>query len=283
MFRNKTYAKIMLVLAIVCACVLCGIIFINTKGMTSEEFVKTFLDSFIFTFINGNGWKDIGNGLLITLKISVIAVIVGSVAGVYFSRLLRHKVNIIAKTTSFVNYLIDGYPALVLIIIMRNIIFSKSVDILYICIIGISLDFANGLAVLFNVGVAAIDKGEIETAISMGYSDLQIFWKIIFPQVVTLMFSQYSNLVVALIKGSSVVGYFEIMDLTKVSEMLTDGISNKYFTLIITTILYFIVAKTMVWLLGIIAKKLDPTRKKRMIKGVIVKQEDGKEMIAKND
>jgi len=58
-----------------------------------------------------------------------------------------------------------------------------------------------------------IDKTEKEAARSIGFSKLQAFWFVIFPQAIKRIFSEYANGFVELLKAAAIAGYIVIFDL----------------------------------------------------------------------
>ena len=102
----------------------------------------------------------------------------------------------------------------------------------------------------------------------MGYSKFQIFNKITFPQATRQMFSQYEAAVVALVKGTAIVGYITVEDLTKAVDIIRGRTYEAFFPLIVTAILYFLLACAFVLLLKRVDVRLDPKRRPRSVKGV---------------
>ena len=146
----------------------------------------------------------------------------------------------------------------------------KSINIpaLWVGIFGFSIDFANVVAGLLNTGVSAVDKGQQEAAVSMGYNKVQIFCKITFPQAAKQMFSQYQASVVSLVKGTAIVGYITVEDLTKAGDIIRSRTYEAFFPLIVTAIAYFIIAYLFIVVLKRLSRKLDPKRRPRKVKGV---------------
>ena len=74
-----------------------------------------------------------------------------------------------------------------------------------------------------------------------------------------------------MVKMTSVVGYIAVEDLTKVSDIIRSRTLEPFFPLIATAVLYFLVANSLTLLLSRLEIRLDPKRRKRAIKGVIVR------------
>ncbi len=247
-----------------------GAVAVIKEVAIEDDGIITYLkDSFEKTFIRENRWKLIVDGLWITIQLSFISLILGTLLGFLYSFLLSSKNKLISKTAGAISTLLDGLPLLIVLMVMYYIIFAKTnLSAIFIGIVGISIDFANSVAGMLNTGLKAVDKGQIEAATAMGYRKWQIFTKISFPQAANHMFSSYAGAVIALVKGTSVIGYITVQDLTKAGDIIRSLTYDAFFPLIVVAIIYFVLARIFVAILSSFAKKLDPKHRKRRVKGV---------------
>ncbi len=240
-------------------------------GNTNEDlsFFESLKKSFIKNLITEDRWKMIVDGLFVTIELSVLSLIFGTLLGFIFSFMLRSKNKFIAWASSLLSMILDGLPLLIILMVFYYIIFARAhLSSIIIGITGLSLDFANCVAGILNTGIKAIDKGQIEAAEAMGYSKLMVFKKIIFPQVANQMFDSYSGSIISLVKGTSIIGYIAIEDLTKATDIIRSRTFEAFFPLVLTAIIYFIIARIFISLLSYFANKLDPKHRARRVKGV---------------
>ncbi len=236
---------------------------------TDTDFFSSLKDSFDRTFVQEERWRLIVNGLIVTIELSVLSIIFGTLLGFAFSIALRAKNKIISKIANAISIIIDGLPLLVVLMVLYYVIFAKtSLSAVTIGIIGFTIDFANSVAGMLNTGIKAVDKGQIEAAESMGYGKLMVFRRITFPQAANQMFGQYSGSIISLIKETSIIGYITVEDLTKAGDIIRSRTYEAFFPLIVTAVIYFVIARIFVLLLTQFAKKLDPKARKREVKGV---------------
>lgn len=241
----------------------------TAQSADSGSFLEKMKASFERTFIKESRWKILRDGLLVTLEIAAAAMVIGSLLGFGFSFLLRSRHKGLRALANAVSTFLNGIPIVVILMVLYYIVFKSSdISAVWVAIIGFSLDFANVVAGLLNTGVLAVDRGELEAAASMGYSKFQIFNKITFPQAARQMFSQYEAAVVALVKGTAIVGYITVEDLTKAVDIIRGRTYEAFFPLIVTAILYFLLACAFVLLLKRVDVRLDPKRRPRSVKGV---------------
>ncbi len=247
-----------------------GTIAVVSDG-TEEKvgFIDGIKASLVKNLIVEDRWKMILKGLWVTIELSVLSLVTGTLLGFVFSFMLRSKNRLISGVSNLVSVILDGLPLLIVLMVFYYIIFAKtSLSAITIGVLGLALDFANGVAGTLNTGIKAVDKGQIEAAEAMGYSKLMVFKKIIFPQAANQMFGSYSGSIISLVKGTSIIGYITVEDLTKVTDNIRSRTFEAFFPLVFTAILYFIIARIFVALLSRFAKRLDPKCRKREIKGV---------------
>ena len=66
---------------------------------------------------------------------------------------------------------------------------------------------------------------------------------------------------------TSVVGYIAIQDLTKMSDIIRSRTYEAFFPLIATAVIYFVIAYVLTLLIDFVEFKIDPKRRKRIVKG----------------
>ena len=156
--------------------------------------------------------------------------------------------------------------------ILYYIIFGKiDISAIFVSIIGFSVNFGAYVSEMMRTGIEAVDKGQIEAANALGFSKLQTFWKITFPQAARHFLPIVKGEFISMVKMTSVVGYIAIQDLTKVSDIIRSRTLEAFFPLIATAIIYFLVANILTLLLSRLEVKLDPKRGKNKLKGVVIK------------
>ncbi len=234
---------------------------------TEGGFFSGLLASFDRTLIRENRWQIVLDGLLVTLMLGILSMFFGTMLGFLYSFPLRSKNKFIKKISSIISTILDRVPLLVILMVLYYIIFAKtSLPAVVIGVFGFTISFANSVAGILNTGIMAVDKGELEAATAMGYSKWQVFTKISFPQAANQMFGSYASSVVALINGTSIIGYITVQDLTKASDIIRGSTYEAFFPLFLTAAIYFALTSVFVAVLSVLAKKLDPKHRKRQVK-----------------
>lgn len=248
-----------------------GKVAVLKQNVSSENsFFKEISDSFERTFIRENRWKLFINGIVTTMLITVLAILFGTIIGFVFYMASRNN-EVIQMFSNFMIWLIQGLPMVVFLLILYYVIFAKvSVSGFFVAVVGFSLTFACSMYRMLQGGVNAIDKGQYEAAIALGYSDRKSFYQIILPQAAIHFLPTYKSEIVSLIKATAVVGYIAVQDLTKIGDIIRSRTFEAFFPLIVIAIFYFIMAAILTTIVKAIDFKMDPKKRTtdQILKGI---------------
>ena len=238
---------------------------------TGGSFLSAIADSFQKTFIRENRWKLFLKGIGTTMLITVLSVLFGTILGFAVFMLCRNGNPAANFITRFFVWLVQGMPAVVLLMILYYIIFGRvNISGAAVSVVGFTLVFGSAVFGMLRAGVGAIDKGQLEAAYALGYTNRKAFFRIILPQALPHFMPAYKGEITALIKATAVVGYVAVQDLTKMGDIVRSRTYEAFFPLIAVAILYFILAAILTFLVNRIEIRIDPRRrsKQQILKGV---------------
>ena len=201
-------------------------------------------------------WRYVTDGLWETVKISVLAILLGSLlgGGVCWMRLSRRRW--VSTTAKVYVDLMRGIPMLVLLMIMFYVVLAGTgMSATAVAVVAFALNFAAYVSEMFRTAIQSVGKGQTEAGLAIGFTRWQTFRYIVAPQALQAVMPVYKGEAVSLVKNTSIVGYVAIQDLTRASDMIRTRTFDAFFPLLIVTIIYFLLA----WLLG---KALDLIVKK---------------------
>lgn len=222
-------------------------------------FLSGLKQSFEKTFLRENRWKLIGSGLLVTLQISIFAGIFGTVLGFFLCLCLRSKVRVLSLLAKAFSKLTQGIPSLVVLMIIYFVIFgSVEINPVLVGIIAFSILFAVSVSGILNTGIEAVDKGQWEAAVALGFGNAGTFGRIIMPQAVRHVLPLYKGEFVTMMKLTSIVGYISIEDLTKAGDIIRSRTYEAFFPLLATAIIYFIMSSVLSFCIGRLEVVIDP-------------------------
>ncbi len=194
-----------------------------------QSLFSSIKDSFYNNLIRESRYEQIGDGLMVTIKISLLAILLGSVLGCWVYGCASSSHHIVRWCGIGYITLIRGIPVLVLLMLNFYLVFSKSaLPPIAVAVVTFALSFAADIADRLR---AIIKKGELQ---SLG----QIFTLCRLNRIVPA----YKSEAVSLIKSTSIVGYIAMEDVTRVSYVIRSGTFDAFFPLILTAIIYFVLS-----------------------------------------
>jgi polar amino acid transport system permease protein len=198
-------------------------------------------------------WKHgiLMEGLWITLKISVLATIIGVIIGI-FGGLARISSNPALKwlTVMYIE-LIRGSPLMVQILIWYFVLGTVINDMLATYGFGRIPALWYGVASLacfagayvteiVRAGIQSIHRGQTEAARSLGMTYVQSMIYIILPQALRRILPPLAGQFISLIKDSSLLGIIAIRELTKATREIVSASLQPYELYLICGILYLV-------------------------------------------
>ena len=248
----------------------------NDTSAAQPGFWSDVKESFEKTFIREDRWKLIAEGIGVTMLISICSIIAGSLLGFGLYMLSRSDVKLLqalAKGIAKVySRIVAGTPVVVILMILFYVVFGKIRDMsgILVAIIGFTLTFGAFVYDHMTVSVGSVDYGQTEAAYALGYPKNKTFFRIIFPQAMTIFLPSYCGQAVEVIKATAVVGYVAVNDLTKMGDIIRSNTYEAFFPLIATAVIYFLLTWILSLLLGFVKLHFEPKRrsKEAILKGV---------------
>ena len=235
------------------------------------EWLQELKDTFILNFIDDDRWLYIANGLLVTLKITFFALIIGLVLGVLIASVRStHDNNIKTMHKSLSYYLlkvfnwickiyltvIRGTPVVVQLLIMYFVIMANYRDGVIVAIFAFGINSGAYVAEIIRGGIMSIDNGQFEAGRSLGFNYLQTMIHIVIPQVVKNVLPALANEAIVLLKETSVAGYVAVQDLTKGGDIIRGRTFSAFMPLIAVALIYLIIVMILTWLVGKLERSL---------------------------
>ena len=126
----------------------------------------------------------------------------------------------------------------------------------YAVIIGFALNYAAYFAEIYRGGIESIPKGQYEAAEVLGYSKVQTFWKIIFPQMVKRIMPPVTNEVITLVKDTSLAFAVAYTEMFTVAKQVSSSMAS-VMPLFVAGLFYYIFNFIVAYAMEMIEKKLD--------------------------
>ncbi|HIP30381.1 MAG TPA: amino acid ABC transporter permease [Sulfurospirillum arcachonense] len=156
------------------------------------------------------------DGFLVTIYISFFALILSLIFGVLFAYGQNSKFILLRFFSRFYIEIIRGTPLLVQILIFFYVFANNlGFDNRYIIGTVILSMFASAyVSEIIRAGVKSIDKGQYESAKSLGFTPTQSYMYIIFPQAYKRILPPLTGQFASIIKDSSLLSIISISEFT---------------------------------------------------------------------
>ena len=217
---------------------------------------------FILNFITDDRWMSLLRGLVVTLKVTFFAVILGFVLG--FSVAIVRDVYENTKKLKALNFLcnvyltvIRGTPVVVQLLIIYFVIFSSiKIDKSIAAVLAFGINSGAYQAEIFRSGINYIPKGQMEAGRSLGFSYRQTMVNIIMPQAIKNVLPTLGNEFIVLMKETSVAGYIALEDLTKAGDIIRSRTYSAMMPFLAVALLYLIMVMFFSRLLKMFERRL---------------------------
>ena len=210
-------------------------------------------ESFSNNLIVEDRYRMILDGLQVTLLITLFAAVLGTILGglVCWMRMSRRRW--LQQVARVYIDLMRGTPVLVLLMLMYYVVMAPmDATGIVVAIVTFAMNTAAYISEMLRTTIQGIDRGQTEAGLALGFTQRQTFFKIVLPQVVKAVMPVYQGEIISLLKGTSIVGYIAVADMTRASDLIRSRTFDAFFPLIVTAVIYFVMA----WLIGMLLQSL---------------------------
>lgn len=184
--------------------------------------------------------------LKVTISISMMSMIIALILSVVLALVRIYKIKGLYLLSNIHVSFFRGTPLLVQLFLLyygipQIIPIFKNINAYNAAVIGLSLNASAYMAEVIRGAITSVDKGQLESALSVGMSNLQAMRRIILPQAARVAVPSLANSFIDLIKGSSLAFTLGVAEIMAKAQMEAAG-SYKFFeAYLAVAIIYWIV------------------------------------------
>ena len=222
------------------------------------------------SFIEENRWKMILDGTLTTLTITFFSIIFGTLLGLAIYLLYREKTPA-NRLIDAIYRTLQGIPMMVLLLFFYYVVFgSINLPASAVAVVVFSIVMSISVFTMIKSGAESISGGQMEAALSLGFSERQAFIKFILPQIVRNNFANYQLQLNAIMLETAIVGYIAVQDLTRMADLIRARTYDAFIPIITIALVYFLLSKLLFLITDIINRKIEPKNRKKteILRGV---------------
>ncbi|RWJ04001.1 ectoine/hydroxyectoine ABC transporter permease subunit EhuC [Mesorhizobium sp.] len=182
--------------------------------------------------------------LVVTFGASLVAIVLGLIAG-----LLR--VSPLWPLRWFAIGYIEffrGTSLLVQVYLLFFVlpIFGVALAPWTVAIFGIGMNVSAYGAELVRAAIQAVDRGQYEASIALNFPRLTMMRRIVLPQAVRIMLPPWGNLLIELLKSTSLIFFITITELTAASKLAADATGNYLLFFAVALFGYYVIARALI-------------------------------------
>lgn len=194
-------------------------------------------------------------GMGVTLLLSLITVVFGTILGTILALMRLSKSKILHIISEVYTEIVRGIPLLLQLWVIYLLFSSTLGKVVAVCL-ALLLNSAAYVAEIIRSGIQAVDKGQIEASRSLGINANKTMIKIVLPQAVKNILPALGNEFVTVIKETSLSSVFYIGDLMTAKTIITTQTYLAIEPYIIIGIIYFTLTFTLSKVIGKFEKRL---------------------------
>ncbi|PKH23755.1 hypothetical protein CIG19_10045 [Enterobacterales bacterium CwR94] len=180
-------------------------------------------------------------GLVVTLGLSVAAIIGSTLIGLLAAVLRTSKIPVGSQIARLYIELFRGSPVLItlMFIYFGVAYFGYDINLFAAGVIGLSIYQGAYIAEVFRAGIEAVPKGQREVSWILGLSKSQTFFSVILPQTRKIVLPPLVGQWLSLIKDTSIVSMIGMSELMHQGQAIVDRIGEPVVIYGLVALLYF--------------------------------------------
>ena len=202
-------------------------------------------------------------GIPVTLIIMVVAILLSFIPALLLALGQIYKVRGVRTFSVVYLAFIRATPPILLILFfyshfpsLLNQVFKSlgsQVDVfkfnpLYYAFIIYSLMTTGSLSEILRSAILTVDKGQLEAAQAIGLTNFQAYRRIVFPQALRSALPNLANLVINLVKGTSLVFVMTVKDITALAKIEASHSYQYSESYLVIFVIYLIICGLIQWM-----------------------------------
>ena len=209
-------------------------------------------------------------GIPVTLIIMAVAILLSFIPALLLALGQIYKVRGVRTFSVVYLAFIRATPPILLILFfyslfpsLLNQIFKSlgsQVDVfkfnpLYYAFIIYSLMTIGSLSEILRSAILTVDKGQLEAAQAIGLTNFQAYRRIVFPQALRSALPNLANLVINLVKGTSLVFVMTVKDITALAKIEASHSYQYSESYLVIFVIYLIICGLIQWIFRSLEKR----------------------------
>jgi His/Glu/Gln/Arg/opine family amino acid ABC transporter permease subunit len=197
-------------------------------------------------------------GTVVTLEISVLAMLLATVVGVIFGLISASELGILKAVIRAYVYFVRGTPALVQIFLIYFALPRIGLELtsFWSGVVALAFNSAGFIAEIVRAGLQSIDAGQSEAALSIGMTNRQSILFILLPQSLRRITPPLTNELITLVKSSSLLSVISVTELTRSAQVIIAAKFVPFELYAELAVFYLVIISALSWFSEYVEKRL---------------------------
>jgi polar amino acid transport system permease protein len=191
-------------------------------------------------------------GVRNTIIVTLGSLALSTVLGMVWALMRVSGIRALAVVAVVVVNVIRGIPIIVQLFYIYFVLpdFGITLSALQAAIIGLGIAYSAYQSENFRAGIEAIDRGQIESAYSLGLSWALTMRKVVLPQAVRIMLPPYGNIMIMMLKDSSQASTITVAELALQGKLIASSTFQNTTVFTLVAALYLVMSLPLIVLAG---------------------------------
>jgi polar amino acid transport system permease protein len=164
-------------------------------------------------------------GVQLTVLITLASLVVSTLLGLVWAVLRVSGIAVLAGFSAVMINILRGIPIIVQLFYIYFVMpdFGLSLTAVQAAIIGLGIAYSAYQAENFRAGIEAVDRGQVEAALSIGMSWGMTMRRVILPQAIRIALPPYGNIMIMMLKDSSQASTITVAELALQGKLIASS------------------------------------------------------------
>ena len=164
-------------------------------------------------------------GVQLTVLITLASLVVSTLLGLVWAVLRVSGIAILAGFSAVMINILRGIPIIVQLFYICFVMpdFGLSLTAVQAAIIGLGIAYSAYQAENFRAGIEAVDRGQVEAALSIGMGWGMTMRRVILPQAIRIALPPYGNIMIMMLKDSSQASTITVAELALQGKLIASS------------------------------------------------------------
>ncbi|MCB4804617.1 polar amino acid transport system permease protein [Methylobacterium brachiatum] len=164
-------------------------------------------------------------GVQLTVLITLASLVVSTLLGLFWAVLRVSGIAVLAGFSAVMINILRGIPIIVQLFYIYFVLpdFGLSLTAVQAAIIGLGIAYSAYQAENFRAGIEAVDRGQVEAALSIGMGWWMTMRRVILPQAVKIALPPYGNIMIMMLKDSSQASTITVAELALQGKLIASS------------------------------------------------------------